>query len=415
MSRSSSSLPRESILEQFGQDFVCLDCYTEFRAEYKAVAHFSYVHLAVEEAGRLPGKYHITTDDEPAQTTHNTNKKHKEIFRSQASIKTSNIFYCKTCGFVPETKERDEMYKHYVLCLPDFRRNLHSFYPTFLYPSNSSFSCPLCEKKFYKRNELEIHLGCVHMKVEPYLPKQKVITDQKLERWKRDHGNGDAIEHSVLSHENKVSNPTEKAINLNEMPAQEAVINDDAKLNKDCSQIVLEEAIDSSDGESDEEDNVPKPVQECVENHDKPEETNGTNNSEDSSDSDSDDDDGSQLIDIETNLPEELNDETKAVMDDTIIPETTNTLKAKLPASQTKCKPLKSKKIHCRRWRPRGAALKAPGVLYCLCRRPYLRADGPMVGCDGQCQDWYHFSCLGLGPAHRLAPGPWYCGACRGP
>ena len=45
---------RESILEQYGRDYACLECVLEFRAEYKAVAHFSYLHAAVEEEGRLP-------------------------------------------------------------------------------------------------------------------------------------------------------------------------------------------------------------------------------------------------------------------------------------------------------------------------------------------------------------------------
>ena len=45
---------RESILEQYGRDYACLECVLEFPAEYKAVAHFSYLHAAVEEEGRLP-------------------------------------------------------------------------------------------------------------------------------------------------------------------------------------------------------------------------------------------------------------------------------------------------------------------------------------------------------------------------
>ena len=45
---------RESILEQYGRDYACLECILEFPAEYKAVAHFSYLHNAVEEEGRLP-------------------------------------------------------------------------------------------------------------------------------------------------------------------------------------------------------------------------------------------------------------------------------------------------------------------------------------------------------------------------
>ena len=45
---------RESILEQYGRDYACLECVLEFPAEYKAVTHFSYLHNAVEEEGRLP-------------------------------------------------------------------------------------------------------------------------------------------------------------------------------------------------------------------------------------------------------------------------------------------------------------------------------------------------------------------------
>ena len=48
---------RESVLEQYGRDYACLECVLEFPTEYKAVAHFSYVHLAVEETGRLPHRF----------------------------------------------------------------------------------------------------------------------------------------------------------------------------------------------------------------------------------------------------------------------------------------------------------------------------------------------------------------------
>ena len=48
--------------------------------------------------------------------------------------------------------------------------------------------------------------------------------------------------------------------------------------------------------------------------------------------------------------------------------------------------------------------------VYCVCRAPDY--GGPMVGCDGPCRDWYHFSCLGWGPGYRLAPGAWYCHTC---
>ena len=48
---------RESILDQYGRDYACLECVLEFPAEYKAVAHFSYLHAAVEEEGRLPVRF----------------------------------------------------------------------------------------------------------------------------------------------------------------------------------------------------------------------------------------------------------------------------------------------------------------------------------------------------------------------
>ena len=48
---------RESVLEQYGRDYACLECVLEFPAEYKAVAHFSYLHAAVEEEGRLPVRF----------------------------------------------------------------------------------------------------------------------------------------------------------------------------------------------------------------------------------------------------------------------------------------------------------------------------------------------------------------------
>jgi hypothetical protein len=50
---------------------------------------------------------------------------------------------------------------------------------------------------------------------------------------------------------------------------------------------------------------------------------------------------------------------------------------------------------------------KIEECVYCVCKRP--DSLGPMVGCDGPCKYWHHFSCLGWGSGYKVAPGDWYC------
>jgi len=49
-------------------------------------------------------------------------------------------------------------------------------------------------------------------------------------------------------------------------------------------------------------------------------------------------------------------------------------------------------------------------TLYCVCKADY-RADKPMIGCDGPCEDWYHFNCVGI-PQDFRSIAEWYCEGC---
>jgi len=48
--------------------------------------------------------------------------------------------------------------------------------------------------------------------------------------------------------------------------------------------------------------------------------------------------------------------------------------------------------------------------VYCVCKSRY-RSDKPMIGCDGPCEDWYHFNCVGI-PKDFRSIAEWYCEGC---
>ena len=48
--------------------------------------------------------------------------------------------------------------------------------------------------------------------------------------------------------------------------------------------------------------------------------------------------------------------------------------------------------------------------VYCKCKSKYTN-DSPMIGCDGPCQDWYHFDCVGI-PQNFRSIAEWYCEDC---
>jgi len=48
--------------------------------------------------------------------------------------------------------------------------------------------------------------------------------------------------------------------------------------------------------------------------------------------------------------------------------------------------------------------------VYCVCKSDY-RSDKPMIGCDGPCEDWYHFNCVGI-PQDFRSIAEWYCEGC---
>ena len=47
---------------------------------------------------------------------------------------------------------------------------------------------------------------------------------------------------------------------------------------------------------------------------------------------------------------------------------------------------------------------------YCICKSAYNK-NQPMIGCDGPCQDWYHFGCVGI-PQNFRSIADWYCENC---
>ena len=47
---------------------------------------------------------------------------------------------------------------------------------------------------------------------------------------------------------------------------------------------------------------------------------------------------------------------------------------------------------------------------YCIRKSAYNK-NQPMIGCDGPCQDWYHFGCVGI-PQNFRSIADWYCESC---
>ena len=209
-----------------------------------------------------------------------------------------------------------------------------------------------------------------HRRVESYLPKYKILTPERMKEW---------TEKAVETEEESSENVVPK-VDLSIEPKETECI-------EGCSQIVLEEAgNDSSDDDSNTEDDLDK--------NDLNSNKSGMCNEHDSLDDESEEESAFHdlsVIEIEANIPDVLNNETGAV--------------------------IKSVDTNLRPMRPRRKRRLVDDSLaeevYCSCRRPYRRAQGPMVACDGACAQWYHFSCLGLSPAHRLDKGPWFCSICN--
>ena len=443
---------RESVLEQYGRDYACLECVLEFPTEYKAVAHFSYVHNAVEESGRLPHRfgifhivdilfhsssfrYHIVEerqvqeDDQKDQSQRQYGRKPAKAKRGR-SKSSKDPFECALCAFVPESKTLKSMYSHYVTCLPDFIRHLHAFFPTFLYPAQDLlypaqdlFHCPLCDNVFSERRRLEEHLGVDHKRVEAYLSKAKIITEEmmaesafesvaeekQVEKVQDDN-------HELVKEINTVESETRTAASTNTEKQNDGQTETD----KSCSQIFLETADDSSeDSDADEHEQVPLEKSEEYERGtiemegDLIEVTeNFSNDESDEAESDFED---SAVIEIEANIPDEmLIEKDEAVKKVQNVEEVFETAKSSLQGSKGKTNTVdkmrrkrKAMKLKNRKETSRKS------VKYCVCQRPYQRSDGPMVACDGGCSQWFHFSCLGFLPHHTLPPGPWNCEACQ--
>ena len=46
-----------------------------------------------------------------------------------------------------------------------------------------------------------------------------------------------------------------------------------------------------------------------------------------------------------------------------------------------------------------------------VCNRRY-NGKGSWIGCDGECQNWYHFNCVGLSVTNEPPKGDWFCPKC---
>merc|ERR1712130_748390 len=144
--------------------------------------------------------------------------------------------------------------------------------------------------------------------------------------------------------------------------------------------------------------------------------------SNDESDEDSSDNEDLAVIQIEANLSNELlSERNKAVkkvqsLDDMESESSKGSkLKSKARANRNICKSIVDKMRRKKKTRTRrgNGTKKSSAMTYCVCQRPYQRSDGPMVGCDGGCSQWFHFSCLGFPQNHKMPFGPWKCEACQ--
>ena len=54
----------------------------------------------------------------------------------------------------------------------------------------------------------------------------------------------------------------------------------------------------------------------------------------------------------------------------------------------------------------------ASELLYCVCRRPWDAAGEGMVACDN-CDEWYHFLCVGVTEEEAKRVARWICRQCR--
>ena len=196
------------------------------------------------------------------------------------------------------------------------------------------------------------------------------------------------------------------------------------ELEQVCSQIVLETADDSTD-ESDEEEyedfvrgeeNPGKDGKEADIGEDAIDRMQMCSNDE--SDENNSDEEDLAVIEIKANISEELlSERNEAVKEVQSLGDLTkgSKLRSKNKGNKEMCSSIvdkmrrkrKSKKIR------ETETKKMSSPKYCLCQRPYQRSDGPMVGCDGGCSQWFHFSCLGLPTDHKMPPGPWNCEACK--
>ena len=374
--------------------------------------------------------------------------KRRRCARKPTKVKkgrSQDHFACAHCAFVPESKTQEAMYTHYVTCLPDFIRHLHAFFPTFLYPSHPEFPCPLCEKKFSARRRLEVHLGVDHRRVEAYLPKTKVIsTKERLvveQEAKEDNSEAkevEKVEDLRTSEEkedekvegNAIEIETTETIKSGRATGNEAQVNSEEQdigvneLDQVCSQIVLETADDSTD-ESDEEEedfvrgeeNPGKDGKEADIGEDAIDRMQMCSDVDESDENFSDEEDLA-VIEIKANISEELlSERNEAVKEVQSLDDLTkgSKLRSKNKGNKETCSSIVDKMRRKRKLRKsKGTETKKiSSPKYCFCQRPYQRSDGPMVGCDGGCSQWFHFSCLGLPTDHKMPPGPWNCEACK--
>ena len=55
--------------------------------------------------------------------------------------------------------------------------------------------------------------------------------------------------------------------------------------------------------------------------------------------------------------------------------------------------------------------VRTTGCFCGVCNKRY-NGKGSWIGCDGECQNWYHFNCVGLSMKDEPPKGDWFCPKC---
>ena len=200
---------------------------------------------------------------------------------------------------------------------------------------------------------------------------------------------------------------------------------------KETTEIFLEEVTKSSDDESEDEHEIV--LQSCTNEESSDEDSNEekhntdvTDNGPDSSDEDVDMD----VINLNViNIVSKIDNEeySKASIMSTSSAKTKSASSLKSSNVPSACRNLQisptNKMFHsinlllgqdCKRKRkllPPKKFLENEEKTYCICKKPYKKSHGSMIGCDGPCENWFHFKCLKISDDF-ISRANWFCKQC---